>query len=76
MSSKYNKELKLLTELYNKRRPSLLLVHKDLSFDKSLKGDLNLINTIVRKDKNNYIFTGLQIIDHEAFHNIRNKFFQ
>jgi len=76
-SSKYNKELKLLTELYNKnRKPSLLLVHKNLSFDKSFKGDFNLINTKVRKDKkNNYIFTGLQIIDHEAFHNIRKQIF-
>ena len=76
-SSKYNKELKLLTKLYIKnRKPCLLLVNKNLSFDKSFVGDFNLRNSKVRKDKkNNYIFTGLQIIDHNAFHNIRKKIF-
>ena len=39
-------------------------------------GDFNLRNLKVRKDKkNNYIFTGLQIIDHNAFYNIRKKIF-
>ena len=40
------------------------------SFDKSFKGDFNLINNLVSRDNRNdlnYIFTGLQIIKPEVF---------
>ena len=40
-----------------------MLVNKKLSIDTSFKGDFNLINNkISRDEKNEYIFTGLQII--------------
>ena len=39
-----------------------MLVNKKLSIDKSFKGDFNLINNKISRDKKNeYIFTGLQI---------------
>ena len=42
----------------------MLLVDKRLSFDTSFKGDFNLKNNIVSKDiENNFIFTGLQLMD-------------
>ena len=43
---------------------------KELSLDNSFKGDFNLYNNLISKDKQNkYIFTGLQIIknDHLLF---------
>ena len=41
-----------------------LLVNKKLSFDGSFKGDFNVTNNqISRDEKNEFIFTGLQIIN-------------
>jgi len=52
----------------NKIKNMLLLVNKDLSFDKKLKGDFNLIgNKIKKNDKNNFIYTGCQIINKNLF---------
>jgi N-acetyl-alpha-D-muramate 1-phosphate uridylyltransferase len=46
----------------------LLLVNKNLSFDKKLKGDFNLLNNTIRKDvQNNLIYTGCQIISKDLF---------
>ena len=46
----------------------LLLVNKNLSFDKKLKGDFNLLeNKIKKDDKNDLIYTGCQIINKELF---------
>ena len=46
----------------------LLLVNKDLSFDKKLKGDFNLIeNKIKKNDQNDLIYTGCQIINKSLF---------
>ena len=61
-----------------KNKCFLLLVNKEKSFDKSLKGDFNLKdNLITRENKNNlkYIFTGLQIIMPKAFSKIDEKVF-
>jgi len=42
----------------------LLLVNKNLSFDKELKGDFNLLENIIKKDLQlNFIYTGCQIIN-------------
>ena len=55
----------------NAKHKCLLLVVKRLkSFDKSFKGDFNLIDNLVSRDNRNdlnYIFTGLQIIKPEVF---------
>ena len=52
----------------------LLLVSKNLSFDKKLKGDFNLLENIIKKDDQNYlIYTGCQIINKDLFnlHSVR-----
>ncbi len=61
----YLKELKNLELVYFKnKKPILLLVNKNLSIDSSFNGDFNLNKGIISKDKNNqFIFTGLQIIN-------------
>tara|TARA_B100000579_G_C22806244_1_gene842679 strand:+ start:594 stop:1292 length:699 start_codon:yes stop_codon:yes gene_type:complete len=63
--SGYLGEMKSLEKIYfENKKPCLLLVNKRLSFDTSFQGDFNLKNNIVSKDKeNNFIFTGLQLID-------------
>ena len=46
----------------------LLLVNKNLSFDKKLKGDFNLVENKITKDyQNDLIYTGCQIINKELF---------
>ena len=52
----------------NQIKNILLLVNKNLSFDKKLKGDFNLLENIIKKDtQNNLIYTGCQIINKELF---------
>ena len=54
----------------------LMLVNKDLSFDKNLKGDFDLLDNQINKKKlNQYIFTGCQIINKKVFASIKNKSF-
>ena len=62
-SKKYLKEAKKLEEIfYKNNKPSLLIVNKKLSLDKSFSGDFNLRNeTIFRDKENQFIFTGLHI---------------
>ncbi|WP_440697810.1 sugar phosphate nucleotidyltransferase [Candidatus Pelagibacter sp. HIMB1709] len=48
----------------------LLLVNKNLSFDKNLKGDFNLENNLIDKELDkNYVFTGCQILSKKLFLN-------
>ena len=63
-SDRHIEEVKRLEDSYFKnKKPALLLVNKKLSFDESFKGDFNLTNNqITRDEKNDFIFTGLQII--------------
>ena len=52
----------------NKIKNILLLVNKNLSFDKKLKGDFNLEENIIKKnDKNTLIYTGCEIITKNLF---------
>ena len=52
----------------NQIKNILLLVNKNLSFDKKLKGDFNLLENIIKKDtQNNLIYTGCQIINKKLF---------
>ena len=64
-SGRHIEEIKRLEDSYSKnKKPTLLLVNKKLSFDGSFKGDFNLTNNqISRDEKNDFIFTGLQIIN-------------
>ena len=72
--SNYLDEMKSLEKIFfESKKASLLLVNKKLSFDTSFKGDFNLKDNIVSKDiENNFIFTGLQLMDRNCF-NIINK---
>lgn len=66
----YIEEVKKMEKLYfsNKVQNILMVVNKDLSFDKSLKGDFNLKKIILNKEeKNNFIYTGCQIINKSLF---------
>ena len=48
----------------------LLLVSKNLSFDKNLKGDFNLENNLIDKELDkNYVYTGCQILSKKLFLN-------
>ena len=52
----------------NKIKNILLLVNKNLSFDKKLKGDFNLADGLIKKnDENELIYTGCQIINKSLF---------
>ena len=52
----------------NQIKNILLLVNKNLSFDKNLKGDFNLLENIIKKDsQNDLIYTGCQIINKDLF---------
>ena len=59
----------------NQIKNILLLVNKNLSFDKKLKGDFNLLeNKIKKDDQNELIYTGCQIINKDLFqsYSVRN----
>ena len=54
----------------NKLKNILLVTNKRLSFDKSLKGDFNLIDSKLNKeDNNNFIYIGCQILNKNLFEN-------
>ena len=56
----------------------MLLVNREKSFDKNIKGDFNFQNTIVTRKENEdlkYIFTGLQIINPKVFSNTKDQVF-
>ena len=76
-SKHYLAELKSLEDIYLKNnKPTLLLVNKKLSIDPSFKGDFNLNNEKISKDsENQFIFTGLQIINRSVFKNEKSKVF-
>ena len=73
----YLAELKSLEVIYFKNnKPTLLLVDKKLSIDPSFKGDFNLNNKKISKDsENQFIFTGLQIINRSVFTNEKSEVF-
>ena len=61
-----------------KSKCSLLVVNKEKSFDKSLKGDFNLRNNLIERKKDDdfkFIYTGLQIIKPDIFSNSNSKVF-
>ena len=76
-SKHYLVELKSLEAIYLKNnKPTLLLVNKKLSIDPSFKGDFNLNNEKISKDsENQFIYTGLQIINRSVFTNEKSEVF-
>ncbi len=76
-SKNYTQDLQKLKTMYFKvKSPCLLVVDKKLSFDQSFTGDFTLRETIISKEKNNqYIFTGLQILNRSIFSNEIEKIF-
>ena len=47
-----------------------------MSFDGSFKGDFNLRNDLISRDNSNeFIFTGLQILDQSIFSSVKEKVF-
>ena len=76
-SDNYLEEIKILEKLYFRYyKPCLLLVEKRLSLDSSFKGDFNLNENKISRDKNNnFIFTGLQIMNRQYFKKIDDKVF-
>ena len=74
----YDKNISKMVDLYFRKQINniLLVVPKDLSFDKRLKGDFNLINEKLTIDNNkNFIYTGCQIINKNIFSKISKKKF-
>ena len=76
-SKGYSEELKSLEISYLKNKnPTLLLVNKKLSIDPSFQGDFNLNNEKITKDDDNqFIFTGLQIINRDILIDEKSKVF-
>ena len=76
-SDRHIEEAKRLEDSYSKnRKPTLLIVNKKLSFDGSFKGDFNLTNNLISRDeKNDFIFTGLQIINRSFLTSENSKVF-
>ena len=75
---KYKDELEKMIEYYysNKLNNLLLVVNKNKSFDKRLKGDFELKNkNLVKYKEKNYIYIGCQIINKKIFQNITEKSF-
>ena len=70
----YLDEINNMQNLYfsNNLENILLCVKKNLSFDKDLKGDFNLINHSLRKNKDNdFIFIGCQILNKSLFNSYK-----
>jgi len=66
----YVEKIKGMEDFYfnNQIKNILLLVNKNLSFDKKLKGDFNLLGNVIKKDlQNDLIYTGCQIINKNLF---------
>ena len=77
-SDEYLNCIKDMEKIYfnQKFQNILLVVNKNLSFDKKLKGDFNLLNNILKKENINYfIYTVCQIINRNLFSSVKNKNF-
>jgi len=71
-SNEYRDEIIKMEEIYfsKKLEHILLLVNKNLSFDKSLAGDFNLSNDLITKKNNlDFIYIGCQILNKNILKN-------
>ena len=74
----YYEELKILENSYlDNNKSILLIVDKNISYDKSFTGDFNFTNNnyLIRENNNQYIFTGAQIVNRSIFKGIEKKKF-
>ena len=75
----YYKYILDMIDFYLKQKINniLLVVHRDMSFDKRLQGDFNLVNGKLSRDGNkNFIYTGCQIFNKNIFSKTTKKNFQ
>ena len=72
-SENYLDEILKMENFYfsNKLNNILLLVKKDLSFDKNLKGDFDLSINQINRDNKEFIFIGCQILNKKLFRNYK-----
>ena len=70
-NNNYANEINHMINLYFNQnlKNILLLVKKDLSFDKSLLGDFDLENNLINQNDKKYIYTGCQILNKSIFEN-------
>jgi len=74
----YSNEIIEMEKIYfsKKLKNILLLVKKELSFDKNLNGDFDLIeNVITKNNERKFIYTGCQIINKKLFSDYKDKSF-
>ena len=74
----YTNEIIEMEKLYfsNQVKNILLLVKKELSFDKNLSGDFGLIdNLIIKNNDKKFIYTGCQIINKKLLSDYKDKNF-
>ena len=64
-NKKYIEEINAMIELFysKKIKNLLLLVNKDLSFDKNLGGDFGLQNHLINQKSKSFVYTGCQILN-------------
>ena len=64
-NKKYIEEVHKMIDLYfeKKFKNLLLLVNKELSFDKDIEGDFGLQNHLIDQKNKDYIYTGCQILN-------------
>jgi MurNAc alpha-1-phosphate uridylyltransferase len=77
-NTNYANEIIEMEKLYfsNQLKNILLLVKKELSFDKNLRGDFNLIdNLIIKNNDRKFIYTGCQIINKKLLFDYKDKNF-
>ena len=73
-SENYAEEINKMRDFYfeNKIRNILLVVNKNLSFDKNLNGDFDLVGNHLKKSENKkFIYTGCQILNKKLFENYK-----
>ena len=74
----YTNEIIEMEKLYFSKQLKniLLLVKKELSFDKNLGGDFDLIdNLIIKNNDRKFIYTGCQIINKKLLSDYKDKYF-
>ena len=77
-NSKYLRTIKKMENFYfnNEVQNILMVVNKQKSYDKNLKGDFSFkLNKLLNHEDRNYIFTGCQIINKNLFLNYKNTSF-
>jgi len=77
-NSKYLQTIKEMENFYfnNEVQNILMVVNKQKSYDKHLKGDFSFkLNKLLNYENRNYIFTGCQIINKSLFSNYKNTSF-